>query len=347
MSFINGLKIFFKRPIYVIILVLFILSWFLILFGRTFISIPRYALFVFFFIAVLAGFNFVLIIVSIFKPIRELKYYLIIAIFLISLPIVLLFKSILNLFYLFCLIANQVLTAFFAFKLCMDSSTKVDDFLYDHKKSRIFTRLLEFLFFGFAGLMIFLFTWNFLRRFTPAIAKSSANIFRIIFWVDVILIIIVVTRWIVIKKLAAYITLFFILTFFYILYIIIDIVSEVLLGSSSFAWYIFIFDLALFIYIIGSIFDKVEYLEGKLKYIKVETISFFVILMKLVAQFVKLFPAIPGFGAADLLTQQLFLLLIVLITFIGCILFFGIHSIIVHKEGKNKDTEEIKELNKE
>jgi hypothetical protein len=192
--------------------------------------------------------------------------------------------------------------------------------------------------------MIFLFTWNVLRRFTPGIAKSSADIFRIIFWVDVILIIIVVTRWVVIKKLAAYITLFFILTFFYILYIIIDIVFEVLLGPSSFAWYIFIFDLALFIYIIGSIFDKVEYLEGKLKYIKVETISLFVILMKLVAQFVKLF---PGFGAPDLLTRQLFLLLIVLITFISCVLFFGIHSIIVHKEGKNKDTEEIKELNKE
>jgi hypothetical protein len=229
----------------------------------------------------------------------------------------------------------------------MDTSTRVDNFLYDHERSKIITRVLEFIFFGFVGLMIFLLTWNILRRFTPGIAKSSADIFRIIFWVDVILIIIVITRTIVTKKLAAYITLFFILTFFYILYIIIDVVAEILFNSTSYAWYIFIFDLFLFIYIIGSIFDKVEYLEGKLRYIRAETISLFVILMKLVAQFVKLFPNLPGLDVPDLVTRQLFLLLIVLITFIGCILFFGIHSIIVHKEGKIKDNEEIKELNKE
>jgi hypothetical protein len=231
----------------------------------------------------------------------------------------------------------------------MDSSTKVDDFLYKHKKSRIYTRFLEFIFFGFVGLMIFIFTWNVLRRLTPVVAKSSANIFRIIFWVDVILIIIVVTRLVVIKKLAAYITLFFILTFFYILYIIIDIVAEFLLNPSGYAWYIFVFDLVLFMYIIGSIFDKVEYLEGKFKYIKVETISFFVILMKLVSQFVKLFPNIPGLAVPlqSLIARQLFLLILLLIIFLGCILFFGIHSIIVHKEGKNKDMEEIKEINNE
>ena len=321
----------------------------MILLGYSPISNRVYILFVYIFIAILAGFNFLLILISVFKPIEKLSYWVIIAIFIISLPIILLFKDLLRLFYFFCLITNQILTAFFAFKLGMDSSTKVDNFLFKHEKSRIFTRFLEFVFFGFLALLIFLFAWNVLRRLTPRVAQSSADIFRIIFWVDVILIIIVVTRWVVTKKLAAYITLFFILTFFYILYIIIDIVAEFLPNPTSYAWYIFIFDLLLFFYIIGSIFDKIEYLEQKFRYLKAETISLFVILMKLISQFVKLFPNITGLAVPlqILIARQLFLLLLLLITFLGCILFFGIHSILVHKEGKTKDLEEVKEINNE
>ena len=135
-----------------------------------------------------------------------------------------------------------------------------------------------------------------------------------------------------IKKFAAYITLFFVLTFFYILYIIIDLIAEILFPDTiGFKWYSFVIDLLLFIYIIGSLFDKIEYLEKKLKFIRAETISIFVILMKLVAQFTKVFPNFPGLDVP--LADRLDVL--ILIIFIFFTLFFGIHSILVHKEGKN------------
>jgi len=333
MSFINGLKIFFKKPIYVLILGLFITAWILILFGYTIFFISEYYLFLFFFIGLLEGFTLLLFVISFFKPIENINYIYIFLIFLISIPIILLFKGVLRLLYFPFLITNQLLTGFFAFKLCMDSSTKVDDYFYNDEKSRKFTRPFEFLIFGIVALSIFVLTGNIMLRLTPVAAYRSANLFRIIFWVNIILVIIVLVRVLITKKLAAYITLFFIMTFFYIFYIFIDIIASLLFPDTlSFAWYFFIIDLVLFIYIIGSIFDKVEYLEEKFKIIKAETISFLVILLKLIAQFFKIIPDIPGIivNPAYLLWLQLFLLWI----FIIFILVFGIHSIIVHQEGK-------------
>jgi hypothetical protein len=332
MTFINGLKDFFKKPLYVLILISFIISWFLILFGRTFISVDEYYLFLFIFIGVLVGFNFLLLAISLFKSIEKLHYIVIIIVFLISIPTIFIFRGFLILFSFICLIANQLLTAFFAFKLCMDSSTKVDDFFYKNERYNNFTRSFEFITFGLLTVLVFIFTWNILSSQFPIAARNSANIFRIIFWVNVILIIIVITRLVVIKKFAAYITLFFVLTFFYILYIIIDIIAEFIFPDTrGFGWVSFLIDLFLFIFIIGSIFDKIEYLEKKLKLIRAETISLFVILMKLIAQFTKIFPRleIPLIEG-----QQVY----VLIIFIIFTLFFGIHSILVHKEGK-KDIE--------
>jgi hypothetical protein len=337
MSFVHGLKIFFKKPIYVLILVLFIGAWFLILFGYTIFKVSGYYQFLFFFIGLLAGFTSLLFFISFFKPIENLRYIFIIIIFLISIPIILVFKGFLRSFYLPFLIANQLFTAFFAFKLCMDSSTKVDDYFYTEKKTRGITRLLEFIIFGIVAFSIFIITWNIMGRLTPNAARRSANIFRIIFWVDIILIIIVITRVVIIKRFAAYITLFFILTFFYILYILLDIIAERLFPDTlSFAWYFFIVDLALFIYIIGSIFDKLEYLEQKFK-LSSETISLFLILLKLIAQFFKIIPDIPGIRVHPeyLLWLQIFLLWL----FIFFILVFGIHSIIAHKEGKKESND--------
>ena len=148
MSFINGLKIFIKKPIYVLILGLFIVAWILILFGYTIFTVQGYYRFLFFFIGILVGFTLLLFIISFFKPIESLNYIFIIIIFIISIPIILIFKGVLRSSYLPLLIANQLLTAFFAFKLCMDSSTKVDNYFYNDEKSRSFTRLSEFIIFG-------------------------------------------------------------------------------------------------------------------------------------------------------------------------------------------------------
>ena len=209
MSFINGLKEFFRKPLYVFILVSFIISWFLIIFGRTFTSAPQYFQFLFIFIGILVGFNVLLLAISLFKPIDKLHYIIILIVFAISIPTIMIFKGFLILFSLVCLIANLLLTAFFAFKLCMDSSTKFDDILYKNEKYNPYTRAIEFICFGFVTALIFIFTWNFLSNKFPVTAGNSANIFRVVFWINVILIIIAITRLLVTKKFAAYITLFF------------------------------------------------------------------------------------------------------------------------------------------
>ena len=74
MSFLTGLKDLFKKPIYAIIVIAFIISWFLILFGYLIIPYEGYRRFVVLFIAILGGFVFYLLIISLFKPIDELNY---------------------------------------------------------------------------------------------------------------------------------------------------------------------------------------------------------------------------------------------------------------------------------
>jgi len=214
----------------------------------------------------------------------------------------------------------------------MNSSTKVDDYLYNKKKSRKITRPLEFVILGFLNLWIFIMTWRIMSSVTPVVAQNSAGIFRIVFWINLFLIIVVIIRLLITKKLAAFSSLFLILTFFYILYIIIDTIAAFMIpATSGYAWYSFIIDLFLFFYIIGSVFDKVDYLKSKLKIIRAETISLFVILMKLYAQ---VFKILPGFIVTPeiIFQQQIFLLWI----FIIFTLLFGIYSILAHKEGKTK-----------
>ena len=332
MSFITGLKEFFKKPLYIILLILFILAWFLIVLGYTFIPIPGFRIFVLWFIGILVGFIFLLFVVSFFLPVNKLNYVIILIIFIISLPIIIILEGFFERFNSFLIITNLLFTAFFAFKLCMDSSTKIDDYLYNKKKSRKITRPIEFVILGFLNLWIFLMTWRIMNNLTPVVAQNSAGIFRIVFWINLFLIIIVIIRLLITKKLAAFSSLFLILTFFYILYIIIDTIATLIPpDTSGYAWTSFIIDLFLFLYIIGSVYDKVDYLKSKLKIIRAETISLFVILMKLITQ---VFKILPGFSVTPdiILQQQIFLLWI----FIIFTLLFGIYSIFAHKEGKTK-----------
>ena len=331
MSFINGLKEFFKKPLYIIILLAFIVAWFLILLGFTFFPIDGFRRFIFLFIGILGGFIFLLLIVSLFIQINKLNYIVILIIFLISLPTIIIFDGFLSKFYSYLIVINLIFTAFFAFKICMDSSTKVDDYLYNKKNSGKITRPTEFVIFGFLNLWIFIMTWRIMSNLIPLVAQSSANIFRIVFWINLILIIIVIIRLLITKKLAAFSSLFLILTFFYILFIIVDTIAIFIFPSTTdYAWYSFIIDLFLFIYIIGSVFDKIDYIKSKLKIIRVETIALFVILMKLYSQ---VFKILPGFivTPAIVFQQQIFLLWI----FIIFTLLIGIYSIFTHKEGKN------------
>lgn len=323
MGFISGLKELFKKGIFAFILLSFILSWFLILFGITFIPSANFQIFAGWFIAILIGFNIVLFIFSFFKSVDKMGTALIIIAFIISLPLLIIFAAIVGLFFIFCFFANLILTSFFYFKGSIDSATKVDDYLYKKKGSRKVTRIIEFLIFGILDLGLLILTAIFFRSINPA----SFIIFQIIFYVNLILIGFVILRLLFTKKFAAYITLFFLLSLFYIIYIIIDIFAEILFtGLGTYNWISFFIDLVLFLYIIGAIYDRVDYLKEKLIIFRADTIALFVIIIKLLVKINELL----NLGAPPNVTEEL----MVLFVFIAFNLLIGIYSIFAHKEGK-------------
>ncbi len=335
MSFIAGLKNLFKKPIFAIIIILFITAWFLLLIGYAYIPAYGYNFFILQFIGVLGFFAFLLLIISFLRPIDKLSNVIILILFLLSLTIIFVFENIMKteFFRNFFLISNQILTAGFAFKLCIDSSTKIDDYLYNKKKSRKITRPLEFVVFGIFGLLAFWYFWKFFQTMPSPIDTVSANIFRTMFFVDLILLAFVLIRLLFVQKLAAFIPLFYILTFLYILFIIIDTIAELLFPiTPSYAWISFLIDLFLFLFIVGSIFDKVQYLKSKLIIFRADTIALFVIIMKLYAQLTKIIPIITGSPTPTEVIINLHLWLLGI--FLICTLLFGLYAIFFHKEGK-------------
>jgi len=335
MGFISGLKGVFKQPVYAFIIISFIVIWILLLIREYLAITELITLFVIIFGGGLILFNIILFIISFVKPINKMGKLLVIISFIIAIIIAIIFTEEIFLptfqvFFLISLNVNLFFTAFFAFKLCMDSSTKVDDYLYSKEKSRKVFIGIEFILFGFLNWWFLRATWLFFKNNFDLLAQFAANIFRIILWVDIILIVIVIIRFIIIKKLASYITLFFLLTFFYILYLIFDFLYGVFFShESGDPFYIslsFLIDLLLFLYIVGIVYDRSDYLQKKLKIFKIDTIVLFLILMKLYVQFSKIVPR-PGLDAI-LIIQEL----AVLIFFMIFTLLFGIHSIFAHKQ---------------
>ncbi|MEJ2294081.1 MAG: hypothetical protein P8Y23_04875 [Candidatus Lokiarchaeota archaeon] len=340
MSFISGLKGIFKRPIYLIIVFSFIAIWIGLLLEREMIHNLFLSNILIFFGALLIGFNIILFIFSFFKPLDKIrKTYFIIALLLALLIAIFFRESIFmptfTLFYLISINVNLFFTAFFAFKVCMDSSTKVDDYLYDKKKMSKFLRILEFLLFGMVYLLLGIFLLNFFTRTITPFTRVAFNILRIILWTNLLLIVIVILRLIIKRKFAAFITLFFLLAFFYVIYIIFDFLFGKLYGteSSTLPLYVigsFILDLILFFYIIGSIYDKVGFLKDKLKLFKADTIAIFLIIMKLYVQVSKIF------DRADINNFLLFQESGLFIIFIFFTILFGIYYLFTHKHTSPK-----------
>jgi len=328
MGFISGLKELFKKPLYAVIVGLFLIVWFLGVLAHTFLPTSiNYNWFVFWFIVLLSVFTFVLFLFSFFTSVEKMGKFTIIFAIILLIPAIFFFSIYIIYFFMFCMIANEFITGFFGFKLCMDSATRVDDVLYKGESSRIATRIIEFIIFG-------LLTWWLLRTtamFFMAINPILAEIFRIINIVNFILIGFVILRLLFTKKFAAYITLFFLITFFYILYIIIRIAADVIFPDPTiYAWHFFLFDLFLFLYIIGTVFSHVDYLEKKLVIFRADTIALFTIVMKLFVQFLNLDPSVIGVDLSGYQVNEWVLLGI----FIGFTLLIGIYSIFAHKEGK-------------
>ena len=342
MRFISGLKEIFKQYVYTAIILGFILIWILILILQYFYFDIAVRLIFRTIIFILAGslilFSIILFFISFLRPVNKMGKYIIIVAILIAIIIAVIFTEEIflptyNLFFIISLNVNLFFTAFFAFKLCIDSATKLDDYLYKKEKSRKFTRIIEFVLFGFLNWWFLRATWLFFSNNVDPLTQAASIIFRIIIWVNLILIGVVILRGIITKKFAAYITLFFLLTFFYVLYIIFDFIYGVFFthesGDPIYVFLSFVFDLVLFLYIIGTVYDRADYLQNKLKILKVDTIALFLIIMKLYVQISKILSIT---GLEDYYALQEGWLFIVFMFFT---LLIGIYSIFAHKSKKS------------
>ncbi|MHA1458987.1 MAG: hypothetical protein ACTSQR_04905 [Promethearchaeota archaeon] len=338
MKFITGLKGVFKKPLYVFLISAFTLTWILII-ANSYFSNVILGLTVLLFGGSLLYFALILFVISLIKSLDQLNKLLffiiyVIAIFLTFILNQTVFFVISELYFIIPLTINQFFTAFFAFKICMDSSTKVDDYLYKKEKSRIITRLLEFFAFFLLNWWFTIITLRFFSNTSILLFVIVFRMLQVMFWINVGLMVIVVLRFIITKKFSAYISLFFLLTLFYALYILIDYLYGAYFSSGSggpiYVLISFVVDWFLFLYILGTIYSRVDYIQTKLKFLKVDTIALFLIIMKIYVQVSKIVPKIVAEEMQILQAGGLFAI------FVFFNLLFGIHSILAHKQKKEK-----------
>ncbi|TXT61750.1 MAG: membrane protein of unknown function [Promethearchaeota archaeon] len=343
MGFISGVKDLIKKPRFLLLILFFIILWILVLLGRIVFTIVIFKIAVVEITQVFIGFMIFLLIASFFRPLDEVNWkiigFLLIVVMIFHFLIFRRFFSLfVSVFFNFSLIANIAITAFFAFKICLDISIRVDESLFEKEYNKL-TRTLEFIVFGVINWGIYFLT----RRFLVSQFPKSAQILFIIQWVNIILTAFVIVRLLLLQKLSAFITLFLSLASFYVIFLVFDRIAESLFTDTR-AFFIlsFIIDILLFIFIIGSLFDRVEYLQEKLKILKADTIALFIILMKSIVQLTYLLKNIPGIPYEFTPFEQELLLLPV---FIGVTILFGLYSIFAYnpnnspqidKKGKNK-----------
>ena len=334
MKFITGLKGVFKKPIYVFIISAFTLTWILIIVNSYFSSIFL-GLAVLIFGGSLLYFAMIFFLISLVKPITKLKTWFVFIVYLFSVLSTFIFNRIVffitsELFFVIPLTINQFFTAYFAFKICMDSSAKVDDYLYKKKKSRIITRLIEFCVFLLLNLWVSRITLIFFSNTSTPLFFVVFRMFQVMFWVNVGLMVLVVLRLIITKKFSAYISLFFLLTLFYALYILIDYLYGAYFSSGSgdptYVLISFFVDWFLFLYILGTVYSKIDFIQTKLKFLKVDTIALFLIIMKIYVQVSKIIPKVVVEEMQILQAGGLFAI------FVFFNLLFGLYSILTRKQ---------------
>ncbi|MFX1379905.1 MAG: hypothetical protein ACFFA4_12520 [Promethearchaeota archaeon] len=344
MRFISGLKNLIKKTLLLTIVVIFVISWFLFIIFDIYGS-SEFKIYFLFIIGALTAFMFVLLIISFFKQIDEMGKLLIIIAIILAIPIFLIFILIVMYVYIWILVyififfalADSILIAFFAYKVCMDTSIKVDDYLYSKKRSRIFTRILELALFFFLTWWLISLT---MRFFNNALILGGTNIARsffILFLIGITIVVITLIRLIFTKKLAAYISLFNLLTYFYVVYLVVDLLAEFLfINSGPYDIFSFLIDLLLFVYIIGSIYDRIDYIKEKLKIFKADTIALFLILIKLVAQFMKIWQEVISILPPPIILEMIIKQVQILwIFFAAFTLIIGLYTVFKYKEGKS------------
>ncbi|MFW9902018.1 MAG: hypothetical protein ACFFDY_12165 [Candidatus Thorarchaeota archaeon] len=266
-------------------------------------------------------------------PLDKMRAIVIIISVVLTFPVMWLFTKTIDYFIFFCTIANIFITAFFAYKFCMDTSIKVDDYLYKKEGSRIFTRTIEFVSFFLLTWWLTSLTIRFFKSSALPSIQSIANVFFSIFLVGLVLIGFVVIRLLFSKRFAAYVSFFNTLIFFYVLYIIIDLLVQFIFPDTiGYDLLSFFIDFLLFIYIIGSIYDRVDYIKDKLKIFRADTISLFIILMKLIVQIINIrIDIVPPPNLLEILILQARILWFFFMIFT---ILIGIYTIFKHKEGK-------------
>jgi len=336
MKFITGLKGVFKKPVYVFIICAFTLTWLLII-ANSYFSSVFLGLAVLIFGGSLLYFAMILFLISFIKPMDKIKGWFLFIIYVISISLTFILNSTVffitsELFFIILLSINQFFTAIFAFKICKDSSTKIDDYLYKKKKSRIVTRLIEFFFFFMLNWWVSIIILRFFSNTPTPLFLVVINIIGILFWVNVSLMAIVVLRLLITKKFSAYISLFFLLTLLYALYILIDYLYGAFFSSTSgdpiYVLISFIVDWFLFIYILGVVYSRSDYIQKKLNILKVDTIALFLIIMKIYVQVSKIVYITIAEEMQILQAGGLFAI------FVFFNLIFGIYSILAHKQKK-------------
>ncbi len=291
MRVVNGYKSLFKKPLLVVVFVAFIISWILyfISYSNPQLNIGNYILV---FNGFLAAFTFIILIFSIFAPIEKIGVVAIIIALILVFPLAYFLGNYVDYLYLFCFFANQMITAFFAFKFCMDTSTKVDRAFYKTKNPKVF-RTIEFFAFLVLTIILIYFSVRLLLRISPPAHPGFIVmiqwIFEIVVWVLLILLVIVLITLIIFQKFAAYIPLFYLFVVLYVSFIILSIWAEFkYLNNAVYDVFAFLIDLLLFIYIIGSISDRVDYFHDRIKIIRADTIAVFFILMKMLVQIINI-----------------------------------------------------------
>lgn len=335
LGFVSGLKHLFSKGIYTIIVSLFLIVWILSLVVYSFfpedIVISEILVEI---TGLIVSINLIFLVITLFKSLDELKKWQLLLAVILGIPTIMIFQIFALLFYGFCVFMNTLIMAFFAFKVCMDISTGFDDYLYSKENSRVILRLLEFVGFGIFDFLLISIIFDFIGDNIPALTNllTSAII------LSVFLLGVVVLRLFFTKKLAAYMTFFFLMGLGYLFYQIFNIVIKDLYSSTSGAgiiwtWISFLIELILFFYVLGSVFYRVDYIKEKFKIFNADTIAMFIIIMKLIVYLTYIFEdAIVGAALVNVdLSGAIFY------SFLAFTLLFGIHSIFAHKSNEKDE----------
>lgn len=119
------------------------------------------------------------------------------------------------------------------------------------------------------------------------------------------------------------------------LYVVISLSADFIFYDPFYNLLSFFIDFFIFLYLIGSIFERVEYIKDQIKILGADTIALFVILMKSIVQIINILVDLNIFTLAQIGGLLLIQALVLLICIALFSLLIGLYTIFAHKEGKN------------